>query len=201
MERKRSRGRRGKYFDGQLLVAMPGMRDPRFERAVIYVCAHSAEGAMGIRINDPAPLTLGDILVQLEIVADRNAIPETVSQRDLPVQRGGPVDTARGFVLHSPDYRSGEATLAVDGEISLTATVDILKAIATGGGPRQALLALGYAGWAAGQLEREMADNGWLTTPAPSSLIFSPDVDGKYGRALGLIGVDPAMLSGDAGHA
>jgi putative transcriptional regulator len=190
------------YLDGRLLVAMPVMGDPRFERSVIYLCAHSAEGAMGIMVNRPAgSIDFPELLVQLNIIAkdDQIKLPETAES--LKVLRGGPVDTGRGFVLHSGDFYIDNATLRIDDDICLTATVDILKAIARGDGPRHAILALGYAGWRPGQLEAEIQGNGWLHCDADADLVFGDDVGEKYARALRKIGVDPGMLSNDAGHA
>ena len=190
------------YLDGQCLVAMPGMADERFARSVIYLCAHSPEGAMGIIVNKPArDLSMPDLLVQLEIVPDADAIRLRTGVERMPVLMGGPVETSRGFVLHSPDFFLAESTLPIDDGICLTATVEILRAIATGEGPTSAVLALGYAGWQAGQLESEIQANGWLNCPADPGLIFDPGLEGKYERALRLIGIDPAMLSTTAGHA
>ena len=189
-------------LEGHLLIAMPGMTDERFARAVIYICSHSAEGAMGIVINKPAPdLKLPDLLVQLEIIDDDDAIRLPARLDRMPVLMGGPVETSRGFVLHSPDYRVAQATLAVDPRICMTATIDILRAIARGHGPREAVLALGYAGWSPGQLEAEIQRNGWLNCPAEPDVVFAPEAHDKYGRALRLLGIDPALLSSSAGHA
>jgi putative transcriptional regulator len=191
-----------RYLDGQLLIAMPVMGDPRFERSVIYLCAHSAEGAMGIIVNRPAgSIDFPDLLVQLEIIkkADQIKLPENAET--LRVLKGGPVETGRGFVLHSSDFFIQDATLRIDDDICLTATIDILKAIASGDGPKHAILALGYAGWAAGQLESEIQENGWLHCDADPDLIFGGDVEEKYARALRKIGIDPGMLSNEAGHA
>ena len=191
-----------RYLDGQLLIAMPVMGDPRFERSVIYLCAHSAEGAMGIMVNRPASsIEFPELLVQLNIIkkADQIKLPENAE--GMKVLRGGPVDTGRGFVLHSSDFHIENATLPIDDKICLTATVDILRAIAKGTGPKRAILALGYAGWAPGQLETEIQDNGWLHCDADSDLIFGGDVEEKYTRALRKIGIDPGMLSNEAGHA
>ena len=188
------------YLDGQLLVAMPVMDDERFARSVIYICAHSADGAMGIIVNRPAgTVDFPQLLVQLEII-DREGeikLPEHAEH----MKRGGPVDTGRGFVLHSSDFSIEDATLPIDEKISLTATLDILKAIATGTGPKHAILALGYAGWAPGQLENEIQHNGWLHCPADADLVFGSDTEDKYQRALSKIGIDIGMLSGAAGHA
>lgn len=190
------------YLDGQLLVAMPLMEDPRFERSVIYLCAHSSEGAMGIIVNRPAgSIDFPGLLVQLDIIDEADQIKLPENAETMRVLKGGPVDTGRGFVLHSSDFYIENATLNIDNGISLTATVDILKAIAKGAGPKHAILALGYAGWAAGQLENEIQHNGWLHCDANSDLIFGDDVEEKYDRALRKIGIDPGMLSTDAGHA
>jgi putative transcriptional regulator len=190
------------YLDGQLLIAMPVMDDPRFERSVIYLCAHSSEGAMGIIVNRPAgSIDFPGLLVQLDIIkkADQIALPENAET--MKVLKGGPVETGRGFVLHSSDFFIEDATLPIDDGICLTATVDILKAIAKGAGPKHAILALGYAGWAAGQLETEIQHNGWLHCDADPDLIFGGDAEEKYLRALRKIGIDPGMLSAEAGHA
>ena len=185
-----------------MLIAMPVMGDPRFERSVIYMCAHSPEGAMGIIVNRPAgSIDFPGLLVQLDIIkkADQIKLPETAES--MKVLKGGPVDTGRGFVLHSSDFFIKDATLNIDEGICLTATVDILKAIAKGAGPKHAILALGYAGWAPGQLEIEIQHNGWLHCDADPDLIFGADVDEKYQRALRKIGIDLGMLSNEAGHA
>lgn len=192
----------GAYLVGHLLIAMPGMQDPRFERAVIFMCAHSEEGAMGIRINEAAPqLTFNDVLEQLGIEPSGDGIEMARPVPDMPIHKGGPVETGRGFVLHSPDYVVDKSTLQIDGQVCLTATLDILRAIVDGSGPQRALLALGYAGWAPGQLEAELLANGWLHCQATPDLIFDHDLETKYERALARLGVDPRMLSPDAGHA
>ncbi len=179
---------------GQLLVAMPGMRDPRFAKSVVYMCAHSAEGAMGLVLNRTLDtLTFADLLEQLGIASSEN-------QRAIKVHFGGPVETGRGFVLHSPDYKQ-DGTLIVASEVSLTATVDILRAIAAGAGPRRHLLALGYAGWGPGQLDGEMRANGWLHVPADEELVFDQGLESKWDRAMAKIGIDPRMLSDAAGNA
>jgi putative transcriptional regulator len=182
------------FLVGQLLVAMPQMEDQRFSRSVIYVCAHSAEGAMGLVVNKVLEsLSFPDLLEQLEI-------PTGPRMQQIRVHFGGPVESGRGFVLHSDDYRH-DGTLMVRGGFALTATVDILKALAEGAGPRQSLLALGYAGWGPGQLESEMTANGWLTVPADPALVFDPPIDEKWTRAMGKLGINPSLLSGEAGHA
>jgi putative transcriptional regulator len=190
------------YLDGQCLVAMPVMGDPRFERSVIYLCAHSAEGAMGIIVNHPAgSIDFPELLVQLDIIKKVDQIKLPENAESMKVLKGGPVDTGRGFVLHSSDFFIKDATLRIDDDVCLTATIDILRAIAQGAGPKHAILALGYAGWKAGQLETEIQDNGWLHCDADIDLIFGRDVEEKYLRALRKIGIDPGMLSNQAGHA
>jgi putative transcriptional regulator len=190
------------YLDGQMLIAMPTMRDERFARSLIYVCAHSSEGAMGIVVNQPAPnIRFSELLVQLEVIPAAELIQLPPRAGVIKVLKGGPVETGRGFVLHSSDFFIENSTLPIDDGICLTATLDILKAIARGKGPQSAVLALGYAGWAPGQLESEIQENGWLHCTADPELIFGPDIDGKYGRALRKIGIDPGKLSSEAGHA
>ncbi|MBE7197218.1 MAG: YqgE/AlgH family protein [Parafilimonas terrae] len=190
------------FLDGQLLLAMPGMEDNRFARSVIYVCAHSADGAMGIVINQPAKkISFPDLLVQLDVIAPDEAIRLPRRAGSVPVVKGGPVETGRGFVLHSADYFVDNSTLEIDSDVSLTATIDILRAIAKGNGPDRAVLALGYAGWSPGQLEAEIQHNGWLNCPADEGLLFDESLATKYDRALRKLGIDPAMLSAEAGHA
>jgi len=182
------------YFAGQLLIAMPGMRDERFYKTVIYICAHTEDGAMGLVLNQVIKgLSFPGLLEQL-------GIDEEYSGATVPIHFGGPVDAGRGFVLHSDEYRQ-KATLDVDGGVSLTATIDVLKAIARGRGPRQSLLALGYAGWGPGQLDDEIRANGWLQAPADMNLIFDRDQNSKWERSIAKIGIDPNMLSDEAGHA
>ena len=182
------------YLAGQLLIAMPGMRDERFSHTVIYMCAHSEEGAMGLVLNQVLDsLSFSELLSQLGIEGEN---PEV----EIPVHFGGPVEAGRGFVLHTTDFKQ-DATLEVDGEIALTATIDILKAMSRGRGPRRYLLALGYAGWGPGQLDQEIRQNGWLQAPADSEIIFDSDLESKWDRSIGVIGVDPRMLSDEAGHA
>ena len=182
------------YLSGQMLIAMPGMTDPRFEKAVIYICAHNEDGAMGLVVNRLIEsMTFPEMLKQLDIEPSE---PEDVTR----VLRGGPVDQARGFVLHSPDYLQ-DASMVVDDDVALTATTDILRAIADGAGPRNRLLALGYAGWGPGQLDSEILHNGWLNVSADDDLVFGEDLDAKWERAMAKIGIDPLLLSDDAGHA
>ncbi|HVU41429.1 MAG: YqgE/AlgH family protein [Xanthobacteraceae bacterium] len=201
-EAKSGKNRRRGYLDGQMLIAMPAMMDERFARSLIYICAHSSEGAMGIVVNHPAPnIDFSDLLVKLDVIPAKDVIRLPPQADVVKVLRGGPVETERGFVLHSADYFVEDSTLTIDDGICLTATVDILKAIARGSGPASAILALGYAGWAPGQLETEIQGNGWLHCAADSELIFGPDIRGKYERALRKIGIDLAMLSSEAGHA
>lgn len=174
---------------------MPNIGDPRFERTVIYLFQHQEDGAMGLIVNRiKDDVSFGDLLAQLDLGVSAGVAAT-------PVRFGGPVEMERGFVLHSPDYHREEATIRVDENVSMTATVDVLKAMAEGRGPRRALFALGYAGWAPGQLEREIRENGWLLGPADLDLVFSADDDEKWTRALALIGVDPSLLSGAAGSA
>jgi putative transcriptional regulator len=192
----------GEFLDGQLLVAMPGMPDSRFARSVIYLCAHSDEGAMGIIVNQAArKVNFSELLVQLDVIAPDEAIRLPAQAGSVQVLKGGPVDTGRGFVLHSNDYFIDNSTLPIDDGVSLTATIDILRAIANGQGPDRALLALGYAGWSAGQLETELQHNGWLTCPADPAIIFDTALGSKYERALSKLGIDLGHLSSDAGHA
>ena len=189
------------YLDGQLLIAMPSMTDPRFHRAVIYMCAHSAEGAMGLVINQRAQhITLPRLLEQLEITLE-GPPPAAIRVSSMAVHVGGPVETSRGFVLHSADYFAADSTLPINEGVSLTATIDILRAIAKGAGPNKAILALGYAGWAPGQLEHEIQVNGWLNCPADPDLVFEGELESKYGRALDRLGIDPSHLVGVAGRA
>jgi putative transcriptional regulator len=180
---------------GQLLVAMPQMQDPRFARSVVYLCAHSEEaGAMGLVINKTIDaLTIDELYAHLKIAPTR-------SNRPQPVHFGGPVDPGRGFVLHSADYRE-DGTLGIGDEFAMTATLDILRAMGKGEGPRRSLLALGYAGWAPGQLDAEIQANGWLSVDADADLVFGEADDAKWRRALAKLGVSPSMLSTDAGHA
>ena len=182
------------YLTGQLLIAMPGMPDSRFQRTVVYVCAHNAEGAMGLVINRLfGSITFATLLEQLEI-------HPTKLNDDLRVHYGGPVESGRGLVLHSTDFVR-EGTMMVDDEVALTATIDILRAIADGRGPKHSLLALGYAGWGPGQLDAEMQANGWLTVDSDQALMFDADLDTKWERAIAKIGVSLPMLSGEVGHA
>ena len=192
----------GGYLDGQMLVAMPGMGDETFAGTVVFLCAHSEEGAMGIVINRAAPhIRFPALLVQLDIIKADAAIRLPERAGATPVLKGGPVETGRGFVLHSADFFVENSTLAIDGQVSLTATVDVLRAIADGSGPRDAVLALGYAGWQAGQLEAEMLGNGWLNVPADAGLIFDTALDTKYSRAVMGLGFDVSRLSSQAGRA
>jgi len=182
------------YLTGQLLIAMPAMRDPRFARTVIYMCAHNSDGAMGLVINRlVGSVTFPDLLQQLGV--------DTAGVNDeIRVHFGGPVEPGRGFVLHSGDYQHN-TTLRVASELALTATVEILRDIAMGQGPERSLLALGYAGWGPGQLDSEIQANGWLHVEADAGLVFDDDLTDKWERAIGKLGVDPTLLSGDAGHA
>lgn len=180
---------------GKVLIAMPGMGDPRFANAVVFLCAHSPQGAMGFIVNKPTQeLRLRDLLSQL-------AIPTTPDARDLPVHFGGPVEHGRGFVLHESGYHSAQSTLDVNGDFAMTATLDILEDMAEGRGPDKAILALGYAGWGPGQLESELGQNGWLTAEADFDLIFGTRDPAKWQAALARLGISALMLSSDAGRA
>ena len=191
----RSRTEKPGYLDGQLLIAMPSMSDPRFAHSVVYLCAHSAAGAMGLVVNRRADhISFSELLEHLDI-------EKPAATRDPAVHIGGPVDSDRGFVLHSIDYRTPESTLQIDDDVGLTATIDILKAIARGEGPQRAILALGYAGWAPGQLESEIQDNGWLNCSADTQILFGDDNDVKWDLALSKLGVSASQLSSTAGRA
>ncbi len=200
--RKRRKRGPSSFLDGQLLIAMPTMMDKRFARSVVYMCLHNADGAMGIIINQRAPnVTFTKLLEELGVLAEgtEDTVPAAVI--GMNVQVGGPVETGRGFVLHSADYSGGSSTLAIDKDVRLTNTIDILKAMARGSGPDRAILALGYAGWAPGQLESEIQANGWLSCAADPDLVFDRDLDLKYDRALSVLGVDPCHLVSYAGRA
>jgi putative transcriptional regulator len=183
-------------LEGQMLIAMPGMADPRFEKSVVYICAHTSDGgAMGIIVNKTVEhISFPELLSQLNI--DKAGHSETIS-----IQFGGPVDTGRGFVLHSSDYCVDDSTINIDQSVGLTATIDILRAIARGDGPRQSMLALGYAGWAPGQLESEILENGWLHCAADSDLLFGEELGDKWTSAISKLGIDLTLLSGAAGNA
>ena len=182
------------FLTGQLLIAMPSMADPRFQQSVIYVCAHTPDGAMGLVLNRPiVKPTFDDLLKQLNV----EPVPPA---REIKLYAGGPVENARGFVLHTSDW-TGEGSLRVTGETALTASLDVLKVIAEGGGPRECVLALGYAGWGPGQLDQEIQQNSWLSVPADETLLFDKQHDTKWRRAFAKLRVDPLLLSGVAGHA
>lgn len=183
------------YLTGRLLLAMPAMGDPRFHKAVIYMCAHDANGAMGLVINHTLPgVDLSQLLEQLHIDPAESQAPET------PVMSGGPVETARGFVLHSNDFSQSD-TIKIDDDFSVTGTIDALKAIASGDGPESMLFILGYAGWSAGQLDQEIQQNAWLVADPDPELIFTSQPEEKWPKAVEKLGVDPGMLSGVAGRA
>lgn len=185
----------GAFLGGKLLIAMPGIGDPRFERTVIYMCSHSAEAAMGLILNRPAPgIVFPDLLGQLEIA-------EAEGARRPRVLIGGPVERSRGFVLHSSDWALPHATVPVAEGIAMTASVDILRAIAGGGGPRRAFLALGYSGWGPGQLEREIRANGWLVGEADAGFVFGEEEGDMWEAALARLGIDPRLLSATGGRA
>lgn len=179
---------------GQLLIAMPAMDDPNFAHSVILLCAHTHEGAMGIVLNQPlAKPSFDALLAQLDV----EPVPPA---RQIQLCQGGPVDHGRGFVLHTSDWTS-DSSLRVDDRLSLTASLDVLQEIAQGGGPKEGLLALGYSSWGPGQLDREMQENVWLSAPAKLDLLFDPDHDSKWRRAMGILRVDPVLLSSAAGRA
>lgn len=183
------------FLDGKLLIAMPGIGDSRFDRSVIFMCAHSHEGAMGLIVNKPSPdLQFADLLAQLEI-------PVGDASQAIEVHIGGPVEHGRGFVLHSPDYQIEDSTLSVGPDFGMTATLDILKDLATGGGPSDCLLALGYSGWGPGQLEVELQNNGWLICDAKPDIVFGPQDDSKWAAALNSMGIDPRLLAAGGGQA
>ncbi|MDM9647777.1 YqgE/AlgH family protein [Rhizobium sp. S163] len=196
LKNRRERG----FFDGQFLIAMPGVSDSNFARTVIYICAHSDAGAMGFIINRSQELSFTDVLMHLDMIKSDEAILMPPPSGDLSIQTGGPVESGRGFVLHSDDYLC-DSSIPVSDDICMTATLDIIRAIAKGEGPKRATMLLGYAGWGAGQLEAEIASNGWLNCPANDALIFDPNLDDKYERALAGMGISAAMLSTEAGHA
>jgi len=182
------------FLTGQLLIAMPAMADERFAQSVIYLCAHTPEGAMGLVLNRPLQRPkFDDLLRQLEVAP----LPPA---RRIRLCAGGPLDNARGFVLHTTDW-TGEGSLRVNDTVALTASLDVLKAIAEGRGPREGLLALGYAGWGPGQLDAEIQQNAWLSVPADETIVFDGDHDTKWRRALAKLNIDPLLLSGAAGHA
>lgn len=188
------------FLEDQFLIAMPGMKDERFARSVIYLCAHTEEGAMGLIINQVQQIMFSELLVQLGVLEKNEAIRLPQQVRDQVIRHGGPVDRSRGFVLHSGDCIV-ESSTPVSHDIYLTATVDILRAISSGTGPQHTLMALGYSGWGAGQLEHEITENGWLTCPANMDLLFDTQLDRVYDRTLATLGIDPAHLSVEAGHA
>lgn len=199
---KRARSHFSGYLDGQFLIAMPAMPDERFRRAVIYICAHTADGAMGLIINQRRDdITFPSLLGQLEIVkpGEEDVLPPEILSMDVNV--GGPVETKRGFVLHSDDYRSNDSTLVVEDGVALTSTTDILKAMAAGRGPEHLILALGCSSWSAGQLDHELSTNSWLTCPADREILFETPLEHKYEAAMSRLGIDPLFLVSEAGHA
>lgn len=191
---------RNGFLNGQLIIAMPGMNDKRFVRSVIYICAHSNAGAMGIILNQLHDMNFPELLLQLGVISgiQKKSLPEPI--KNFPVRYGGPVDPSRGFVIHSDDYAC-DATISVTDKIYFTATIDILKAISCEQGPQHALIALGYAGWKAGQLETEISENGWLISPTSSSFLFESDISSKYDNSLIRMGINPTSLVSEIGHA
>jgi len=176
------------------LIAMPALADPNFYHTVTYICAHNEDGAMGIIINRPLGLSLGEVLQQMEIPA-RSEIIERI-----PIYQGGPVQSNRGFVLHQP-LQKWDSCIGITNDIGIATSRDILQAIAVGEGPEQSLIALGYAGWAPGQLEKEIMDNSWLNAPADTGIIFNTPIEQRWHAAAGLMGIDLEKLSIDVGHA
>jgi putative transcriptional regulator len=182
----------------QFLIAMPGMTDETFGRSVVYLCEHTEKGAVGLVINKPIDIKLKNLFEKVELKLDRQELA------DQPVYFGGPVSTERGFVLHDKRGKEAEpynSTLSVPGGLDMTTSKDVLEALAAGSGPHRVLITLGYAGWEAGQLEDELGRNGWLTVDADPAVIFDTPIEKRYDRALGLLGIDPRMLSQEAGHA
>ncbi len=183
------------FLEGQLLIAMPGMGDPRFEKSVVFVCSHSDQGAMGLIVNKPAPdLRFDTLLEQLDISS-------SIDLGKMPVHFGGPVEHGRGFVLHSPDYAVDGGSIQVNTGFSMTATLDILRDMAAGRGPDLSLLALGYSGWGPGQLESEIRQNAWLTASAEQDIVFGGNSSGKWDAAIRSLDIDPRLLSGGGGNA
>ena len=182
------------WLTGHLLIAMPAMADPNFVRTVTYVCEHTDQGALGIVINRPLQMDLGTVFEQLALDAT-----DAARSRE-PVLRGGPVQVERGFVLHEPD-RKWDSTVEVSSSVHLTTSQDILSALAEGTGPRRALMALGYAGWGAGQLEMAMGANAWLSVPASDAILFDTPFEARWAAAAALLGINLATLSSEAGHA
>ncbi|HEY5337274.1 MAG TPA: YqgE/AlgH family protein [Rhizomicrobium sp.] len=183
------------FLEGKLLIALPGMSDPRFEKSVIFMCAHSADGAMGLIINRPIE-GLG-----FQEMARKLDIKVTANTPDFAIGYGGPVETGRGFVLHSGDYAGDESTLSVTDDVSLTATLDVLRAMADGHGPARAMFTLGYSGWGAGQIENEIRHNGWVHCDADRAILFDTAMDAKWSAALHKLGIDVSVLSTSAGRA
>ena len=190
-----SEHKQSSYLAGKLLLAMPTMGDPRFHKAVIFMCTHDEQGAMGLVINHAVPgLSFNDLLDQIGLASD---IEIDIS---LPILSGGPVESKRGFLLHSSEFKKDD-TVRIDERFSITATLDALKEVANGNGPEERLFVLGYAGWGAGQLEQEIQQNTWLVAEPDPQIIFNTQNEQKWTRAVNQLGFDPAMLSGSAGHA
>jgi putative transcriptional regulator len=182
----------------QFLIAMPGMADDRFAGSVVYLCEHTEKGALGLVINKPIDIKLKNLFDKVELPLDRAELAE------LPVYFGGPVQTERGFVLHDKVGSDGSgynSTMSIPGGLEMTTSKDVLEALSSGAGPKRVLVTLGYSGWSAGQLEDELGRNGWLTVDADPSVIFDTPIEDRWSRALALLGIDPRMLSQEAGHA
>lgn len=195
---RKKAGTEAGYLTGKLLLAMPSMGDSRFHRAVIFMCSHDAQGAMGLVVNHTLPgLVFNDLVKQLDLRSD---IVVDLNAMRMPVMNGGPVESARGFLLHTPDFKR-EETVVIAGQYGITGTVEAVQDIVGGNGPDHLLFILGYAGWSAGQLDWEIQQNAWLVADADPGIIFHPDHDAKWGKAVGKLGFDPGMLSGTAGNA
>ena len=184
----------GRYLTNQFLIAMPSLADPNFSRGVTFVCQHSKDGAMGILVNRVAPLTVGDVLAQMNITTDLEALAQA------PVYFGGPVQPERGFVLHDAGG-TWDSSFEVSPELQVTTSRDILAAMAEGKGPKRAIVALGYAGWSEGQLEEEVRENAWLTAQASPGLIFDTPLEQRWNAAAAIVGIDLSLMPDQAGHA
>ncbi|MEM7750819.1 MAG: YqgE/AlgH family protein [Pseudomonadota bacterium] len=189
-------------LEGKLLISMPTIAEGCFARSVVYICAHSKDGAMGLIVNQAAKsIAFDELLEQLDIEDNEGCLADTDKLQARTVHFGGPVDTSRGFVLHSPDYFQASSTVQMADGFSLTSTPDVLKALLTGAGPEHSIVALGYAGWSPGQLENEIKHNGWLHCEADPSVVFGTELEAKYDNALSKLGISSSQLIAEAGHA
>jgi len=189
-------------LEGKLLISMPTIAEGCFARSVVYICAHSKDGAMGLIVNQAAKnIAFDELLEQLDIEDSEGCLADTEKLQEHTVHFGGPVETSRGFVLHSPDYFQASSTVQMADGFSLTSTPDVLKAMLTGTGPEHSIVALGYAGWSPGQLENEIKHNGWLHCDADPDLVFGIELEAKYDNALSTLGITSSQLIADAGHA